>query len=384
VDVLGNNYRSDVSGPDLPVQQPKYASFWAGSGVPNKEWRLDGAHTDTTYYVYHGITGVLISIDRLKNADSIPGQNRYEHRTTHNYYDGQAQLDSTSYVVDTIPFSNGHQFTDYLAIEQYRYDALDRRVWMRNIRGANCIKQDKSSGCRNNLRRTIWDGEQILYEIQVLGDSSSGFLESDTYKVAPYFGTIAYTHGLGIDAPLALYKDNTGGMVTPRQDLSNKFIDGDCHPSACGQLQILWPEADGSSYTILGMQPNGPPSWYGSIIEAQQDASGFQYKRNRYYDPQAGRFTQEDPIGLAGGLNAYGFANGDPVNFDDPFGLCAGPSDIACQGTPRLPGAIISTVLSGIGGSIKKFWDAEGPAITRLSETRILGEFRKDLELISG
>lgn len=32
--------------------------------------------------------------------------------------------------------------------------------------------------------------------------------------------------------------------------------------------------------------------------------------------------TQEDPIGLAGGLNLYGFANGDPVNFSDPFGLC--------------------------------------------------------------
>lgn len=28
-----------------------------------------------------------------------------------------------------------------------------------------------------------------------------------------------------------------------------------------------------------------------------------------------------DPIGLAGGLNLYGFAGGDPVNFSDPFGL---------------------------------------------------------------
>ena len=45
--------------------------------------------------------------------------------------------------------------------------------------------------------------------------------------------------------------------------------------------------------------------------------------RNRYYDPSAGRFTQEDPIGLAGGLNLYGFAAGDPVNFSDPFGLFA-------------------------------------------------------------
>jgi hypothetical protein len=34
-----------------------------------------------------------------------------------------------------------------------------------------------------------------------------------------------------------------------------------------------------------------------------------------------GTFTQEDPIGLAGGMNLYGFAGGDPVNFTDPFGL---------------------------------------------------------------
>jgi hypothetical protein len=32
-------------------------------------------------------------------------------------------------------------------------------------------------------------------------------------------------------------------------------------------------------------------------------------------------FTQEDPIGLAGGLNLYGFAGGDPINFWDPFGF---------------------------------------------------------------
>lgn len=45
------------------------------------------------------------------------------------------------------------------------------------------------------------------------------------------------------------------------------------------------------------------------------------YRRNRYYDPLTGRFTQTDPIGIAGGLNVYGFGEGDPVNFSDPFGL---------------------------------------------------------------
>ena len=36
--------------------------------------------------------------------------------------------------------------------------------------------------------------------------------------------------------------------------------------------------------------------------------------------------TQQDPIGIAGGANVYGFADGDPVNFLDPFGLCSGPN----------------------------------------------------------
>jgi hypothetical protein len=49
------------------------------------------------------------------------------------------------------------------------------------------------------------------------------------------------------------------------------------------------------------------------------------FRRNRYVDPNSGRFTQEDPIGLAGGMNLYGFASGDPVNFRDPFGLRCEP-----------------------------------------------------------
>jgi len=66
--------------------------------------------------------------------------------------------------------------------------------------------------------------------------------------------------------------------------------------------------------------------WHGTLLENKQDKSGLSYARNRYYDPLTGRFTQEDPLGLAGGLNLYGFANGDPVNFSDPFGLCPVPA----------------------------------------------------------
>lgn len=59
----------------------------------------------------------------------------------------------------------------------------------------------------------------------------------------------------------------------------------------------------------------------GDVIRGSSGTSGLQYLGNRYYDPETGRFTQLDPIGPAGGLNLYGFAAGDPVNFSDPFGL---------------------------------------------------------------
>jgi uncharacterized protein RhaS with RHS repeats len=43
--------------------------------------------------------------------------------------------------------------------------------------------------------------------------------------------------------------------------------------------------------------------------------------RNRFYDQQSGRWTQEDPIGVAGGVNLYQFNGNNPVTFTDPFGL---------------------------------------------------------------
>jgi len=62
--------------------------------------------------------------------------------------------------------------------------------------------------------------------------------------------------------------------------------------------------------------------FYGSLLDVQTDGSAQVYMRNRYYDPSTGRFTQQDPIGFAGGNNLYGYTGGDPVNYSDPFGLC--------------------------------------------------------------
>ena len=51
--------------------------------------------------------------------------------------------------------------------------------------------------------------------------------------------------------------------------------------------------------------------------------TGLHYNTFRYYAPDTGRFTQQDPIGLAGGLNLYQYAP-NPVGWVDPWGWTTG------------------------------------------------------------
>ena len=49
--------------------------------------------------------------------------------------------------------------------------------------------------------------------------------------------------------------------------------------------------------------------------------TGLYYYRARYYDPNAGRFTSEDPIGFLGSKDFYKYVANNPENAVDPTGL---------------------------------------------------------------
>jgi RHS repeat-associated protein len=43
----------------------------------------------------------------------------------------------------------------------------------------------------------------------------------------------------------------------------------------------------------------------------------------RFYAPVLGRWLNRDPIAERGGINLYAYANGNPIMFKDPLGLCS-------------------------------------------------------------
>ncbi len=86
--------------------------------------------------------------------------------------------------------------------------------------------------------------------------------------------------------------------------------------------------SSGAFTTQYGYDPFGNTTSSGSTSTnvfqytgRENDNNGLYFYRARYYSPQFGRFTSEDPIGFAGGINLYAYVGDNPMNLVDPLGL---------------------------------------------------------------
>jgi len=280
--------------------------------------------------------------------------------------------------------------------EDYRYDALGRRILVRLRQYCANHPTGFEAGCRVDwVRRTVWDGDRESWEIQMPDDSIHRewdtaidtvdmFSSSPVHvDLNPQFGRVDYIYGArGTDQPIAVsrleYSDHpaNGSLKTwapftnvllwnERGHVDNSaYSDGaktlcdSADPTRC--VLQAWP----AGYFAYARDIGEFGFWHGSLIRDKRDGTGTLYRRRRYYDPATGQFTQEDPIGLAGGLNLYGFASGDPVNFSDPFGLSANcivnPARCAREGAARVKAAVarIGLAIGNVIGELTGVNDA--------------------------
>ena len=76
-----------------------------------------------------------------------------------------------------------------------------------------------------------------------------------------------------------------------------------------------------TSYDSFGNSTSNIATTYRYTGREYDADTGLYYYRNRWYDPEIGRFISEDPIGFAGGdVNLYRYVWNSPYNFTDPYG----------------------------------------------------------------
>ncbi len=254
---------------------------WDAAGNP-----LEGSAEKVTHNRLTQLNGIRWRYDiHGRTVEKDNGQTRWHYR-----YDGEHRLTE----VISQPRDRNKPQTQV----SFRYDPLGRRnsKTRRQMLGGQPVGKPVTT-------RFVWEGFRLLQEVH--GDVPLTYVYSDQDSYDP----LARIDG--VDAPeIFWFHCQPNGTPERMTDIEG---------------QVRW-EGVNSAWGKLLRESETQRSGYSQNLRMQGQyldrETGLHYNLFRYYDPDCGRFTQQDPIGLSGGINTYVYAI-NPLNWVDPLGLKA-------------------------------------------------------------
>jgi len=206
--------------------------------------------------------------------------------------------------------SNWVQYFEYdaehrlVCVEQYCSGERERVVFAYDPLGRRISKEVYLKKYPEPRRRVLfhWQGLRLLQEVQ------SGMASVYVYANLASYEPLARIDGKPGNEEVLYFQTNPSGL--PEQLTNIKGNTVWCSEYvAWGKSRIEWRSPRHAREQNLRFQ--------GQYLDRE---TGLHYNTFRFYDPDVGRFTQTDLIGLEGGLNTYAYAP-NPLSWIDPLGL---------------------------------------------------------------
>ena len=265
----------------------------------SETFAFDPAHNILSDKTAEGKGGNLVSGNRLKEYNGIEytydalgnliyrqlpdGENQYYQ------YDLENQLVRAEIKK---PAGNTEIWT-------YAYDPFGRRL--------SKERQDKLAWTSTDPKRThfVWDGTRLLQEYTYKGCYTYIYTDQDSYEPLAQ----VFHNNQDEGQYLAYFHNDQIGIPREMTDIHGN---------------LLWY----GEYTAWGRLKKDERVYKNAHqpfrLQNQyfDEETGLHYNLMRYYEPEAGRFVNQDPIGLLGGSNLYRFAP-NAQGWTDPSGFIA-------------------------------------------------------------
>jgi RHS repeat-associated protein len=318
------NYGIDAVSDSSAVGLSQDFTLNAVGNLTGLDERISAASTASRTYSYDGLDRLTA---QTNNGSTVEGfaydatGNRQSKTaggasTGYSYASDSHRLTATGTATRSYDANGNTTDITGAASKQFVFNARNRLQELRtgstllasyryNGKGERVLKLD--AAIPGNSRQFVYDeAGHLLGEYTLAGARVKEYVWLNDALVAVLSdfdaGTYQYIETDHLGTPRAVVHPGSNAIIW-RWDLNDTAF-GEHLPNGN-------PDGDALSYELNLRFP-------GQYFDAE---SGIFYNYFRDYDAAAGRYLQPDPIGLEGGISAYGYVSGNPLTRTDTLGL---------------------------------------------------------------